>query len=214
MDSQGPTHDVGPNNPLHVSTAKPPVVGAELRAQGSSIPPPPFFPSFPQHGSQMPFLYPHSFMPLPPGVGFAPPVHGVGSGIADIAASQKRSSQECAIDQSKTNKKHRVTRKKLEIVGLDDVKDEVEVLKTPGHWKEHWVIQLINIQGEMHSTFSAPPKQGDVCHSHFFMVFSSYPKFSLPAFHMTCSLILEGFCKVQCPRLKSKVQFSVLLLCE
>ena len=138
MDSQGPTRDVGPNNPIHVSAANPPAMGGKLRAQGSSIPPAPFFPGFPHHGRQMSFLYPHSFMPLPLGVGFAPPVHGAGSGIAEFTvASQKRSSQECDTYQSKSIKKRRVARKKLEIVELDDVKDEVEVLNSVGHWKDH-----------------------------------------------------------------------------
>ena len=157
MDSQGHTRNVGPRDP--------PAMGAELGAQGSTIPPPAFFPGFPPHSSQMPFLYAHSFMRPPPPVGFAPPIHGIGSGFADIGASQSRSSQEFGSSMPKSNKKRRVVRKKPEIVELDDVKDDVEVLKTSGHWKDHWVIQLITIRGEMHSIFSAPPKQGDVCHS-------------------------------------------------
>ena len=195
MDSQGPPRDVGPNNPIHVSIGNPPAVGGELRAQASSIPPPPLFPGFPHYGSQMPFLFPHSFMPL--GVGFSPPVQGAVSGNAEfVVGSQKRSSQECATDQSKSTKNRRVARKKSEIVELDDVKDEVEVLKSVRHWKDHWVIQLISIRGEMHSTFSAPPKQGDVCFSHFF--FFSSPKFSLSAFHLTSSQHLQGFFKLTC----------------
>ena len=35
--------------------------------------------------------------------------------------------------------------KKTEIVKLDDVKEDVELLKNVGHRKDHWVIQLISI---------------------------------------------------------------------
>ena len=107
----------------------------------------------------MPFLFPHSFMPPIPGVGFAPPTQGRPSTTIDLTTgSQKRGSQECVMDPSKSSNKRRGLRKKPEIVELNDVKDEVELVKTSGHWKDHWVIQLITIRGEMHSTFSAPPK--------------------------------------------------------
>ena len=194
MDSEGPPRDVSPNNPIHVSTGNPPAEGGELRAQASSIPPlniPPlaFFPGYPHHGGQMPFLFPHSFMPRLPAVGLAPPVQG----DAEVAAgSQKRSSQECATDQSKSTKKRRVAQKKQEVVELDDVKDEVEVLKSGGHWKDHWVIQLISIRGEMHSLFAAPPKQGDVCFHHF-LLFPFLPLNS-PCPHSTS--LAHSFCKV------------------
>ena len=89
----------------------------------------------------MPFLFPHSFMPPPPGTGFAHPTQGGPSATIDLTAgSQKRAPQECGADQSKSTKNRRVARKKPEIVKLDDVKDEVEVLKSGGHWKDHWVI--------------------------------------------------------------------------
>ena len=126
MDSQESTRNGGPNVP----TAAQAEMGASIRAQGGSIPPPPFFPSFSHIGSQIPFVYPHSFMPRPP-------VHGHFSDIAEISASQMRSSQDFGSNQSKSTKKRRVARKKPEIVELDDVKDEAEVLKTAGHWKDH-----------------------------------------------------------------------------
>ena len=69
MDSQG--------SPIPVSTGNPPAVGGDIRVQASTIPPPPFFPNFPHHDSQIPFLFPNSFMPPFAGVGFATPVQGV-----------------------------------------------------------------------------------------------------------------------------------------
>ena len=216
MDSQGPLPDVGATSPNDVSTANPPAVGTdvgattnpndvstanppaaavgtEFRVQGSSIPPAPLFQGFPHPVSQLPpFYFPHHFMPPLPGVGFAPPTQGGPSATIHLTAgSHKRVSQECVTDQSRSTKKQRVLRKKTEIAKLDDVKDEVEVLKqskstkkrrvarekpeivelddvkdevevpkSGGHWKDPWVIQLINIRREMHDTFSAPPKQG------------------------------------------------------
>ena len=77
-------------------------------------------------------------------------------------SSQKRVTQECLTDQSKPAKKWRAPKKKIEGVELDDTKDESEGLKHVGPWKDHWVIQLITIRGEMQNTFSAPPKQGIV----------------------------------------------------
>jgi hypothetical protein len=112
-------------------------------------------------------------------------MQGATSGMADFAqASQKRSSQV----HSKPIKRKRVVRKKPEIVELDDEKDEVEVVKPAAHWKDHWVIQLISIRGEMHSIFSATPKQGDVHKFNFsfffFFLFSAlnylYPHYTPP----------------------------------
>ena len=180
MDSQGPLRDIGATNPIDVSTTNPLAVGTEFRVQGSSIPPAPFFQGFPHHGSQMSFLFPHSFMPPLPGVGFAPPNQGGPSGNIDLTAgSQKRASQECVTNQSKSTKKRRVAQKKPEIVELDDVKDEVEVLKSGGHWKDHWVIQLISIRGEMYNNFSAPPKQGNILFFFFLSPLSTSPTHSL-----------------------------------
>lgn len=71
-------------------------------------------------------------------------------------------------EQSKPTKKRRVSRKNAEIVELDDVKEDVELLKNAGQWKDHWVIQLISIRGEMHDKLSATPKQG------IFLLFSFY----------------------------------------
>ena len=63
-------------------------------------------------------------------------------------------------DQSKPAKKRKTPKKKPEIVELDDGNEDVELSKNIGPWKDHWVIQLITIRGEMQNTFSAPPKQG------------------------------------------------------
>ena len=48
----------------------------------------------------------------------------------------------------------------MEIVELDDTKDDLDLQKSGCHWKDHWVIQLVSLRGEMQNTFSAPPKQG------------------------------------------------------
>lgn len=76
--------------------------------------------------------------------------------------SQKQAPEECVTQQSKPKKKRRVQKKKPDIVVLDDLNDEGDVQKNIGHWKDHWVIQLITVRGEMHSIFSAPPKQGNL----------------------------------------------------
>ena len=71
---------------------------------------------------------------MPPlhGGGFAPPVVGAVRGNAEfVACSQKPIPQECA------TKKRRVVRKKPDIVELDNVKDEVDVVKSVGPWKDH-----------------------------------------------------------------------------
>lgn len=55
---------------------------------------------------------------------------------------------------------------------LDDAKEEVDIPKTGAQWNDHWVIQLITVRGEMHSTFSASPKQGTRPNSVFlFFIF-------------------------------------------
>ena len=138
MDLEGPMCDVSPNNPIHISTSNIFVVGGELRAQGKNIPPAPFFLGFPHHGSQMPFLYPHSFMPPLPGVGFAPLIQGARNDIAEFATtSQKRFLQECATNQFKFTKKQKMAWNKPVYVELDNVKKKVEYLKSVGHWNNH-----------------------------------------------------------------------------
>jgi hypothetical protein len=56
----------------------------------------------------------------------------------------------------------------VEIVELDNTKDDVDLVRNAGHWKDHWVIQFVTIRGEMQNTFSSPPKQGQVV---FFSIF-------------------------------------------
>ena len=82
-------------------------------------------------------------------------------------------------------------RKKSEIVELDDAKDKVDVVKSGGHWKDHWVMQLITIRGEMHNTFSAPPKQGTPPNS-FFLVFCF-------GFHFNFFIVFLATFLVSCP---------------
>ena len=88
----------------------------------------------------------------------------------------KSDSPEFVVEHSKPTKKRRVARKKPEIIQLDDVKDEVYAVKSGGHWKDHWVIQLITIRGERHTIFSQPPKQGNIgitIFNFFFSIFFS-----------------------------------------
>lgn len=137
----------------------------------------------------MPILFPQSFMPPVQGVGFTPPPLNAPAATIDMTPwSQKRGSHECITYPSKSTKKRRGTRKKPKIVELDDAKDKVDVLKSRGHWKDHWVIQFITIRGEMHNTFSTPPKQGTL-RNYFFMVFGF--GFNLDFFcqpHPACTL--------------------------
>ena len=106
----------------------------------------------------MPILYPHSYMPPIPGFGYGVPPQGPLVATIDLTeGSQKRGPQDFGIDHSKSNKKKRVVRKKPEIVELDD---DVDLLKSGHHWKDHWVIHLISLRGEMQNTFNSPPKQG------------------------------------------------------
>ena len=118
-------------------------------------------------------------MPPIPGYGFNAPAQGTPSATIDLTEeSPKRCPQESVIDHSKAIKK-KAPRKKPEIVELDDAKDDVELLKHAHHWKDHWVIQLISLRGEMQNTFNAPPKQGVPLERKF--VF-----FHFRAFHYKC----------------------------
>lgn len=55
----------------------------------------------------------------------------------------------------------RHTRKKKQKMNLEDLtQDEIQLVKQGGQWKDHWVMHLIKIRGELSSLFSAPPKQG------------------------------------------------------
>lgn len=76
---------------------------------------------------------------------------------------------------------------KPEVIELDNAKDEVEGLKIGAHWKDHWVIQLITIPGEMHNIFSAPPKQGDLCFLNFGFTFYFPPLKRLQGFTSKCT---------------------------
>jgi hypothetical protein len=89
----------------------------------------------------------------------SPPVnHAVTIDLSE--GSQKRPSNGGIAEKSKPNKKKRAPRKKVEVVELDDTKDDADLCKNTGHWKDHWVIQLVTVCGEMQNMFSAPPKQG------------------------------------------------------
>jgi hypothetical protein len=143
------------------SNAPPPTPVTESRAMPSNIPHAPYFQSFPGMGNQVPYVFPHPFMPQSVLGGFAPPPpvnHAVTIDLSE--GSQKRPSNEGIAEKSKPNKKKRAPRKKMEVVDLDDTKDDADLSKNTGHWKDHWVIQLVTVRGEMQNTFSAPPKQG------------------------------------------------------
>lgn len=153
MESQGQAPQAGATNGNANTSNIPPSMGTEFRAPRPIIPPAPFFPGLPTPGVHMPFLFPQSFMP---------PISGVGvTYSAEFGAgSHKRSPQHSPLEKPKPAKKKRAPRKKIEVVDLDDTKDDVEVLKPGGHWKDYWVIQLIFVRGEMNNIFSSPPKQG------------------------------------------------------
>ena len=174
MDSQVPIEHASGSNNNDVFASPPLANGSEFRPHGSTIPHSSFFNGFPHPGVQMPFLFPQSFMLPLPGMGFPHAGHGSANAPVDLTdGSHKLDSPESVAEHSKSAKKRRVARKKPVIIQLDDVKEEVDVVKTAGHWKDHWVIQLITIQGEMHATFSSPPKQGDVYNNLFISLWLS-----------------------------------------
>ena len=155
MDSQG--------QPRHPPTCNPNLANAanEFNAVRPGMPQIPFFQGFPAMGNQMPYLIPHPFIPASSPPTFTSPTCAIPNPTIDLTEdSHKRPSQESVVEKPKPAKKKRVIRKKSEIVDLVDTKDDVDLMKTGGHWKDHWVIQLITIRGEMQNTFSAPPKQG------------------------------------------------------
>ena len=156
--------DVIPSTQASASSGPPPSsTGGEFPTPRHAMAPPQFFPGFPSVPNQMPFLFPHSFMPHVPGMGFPPTAHGNAPPVIDLSESpQRRGSQDGVTNQSKTAKKRKIVKKKPEIVELDDGKEDVELVKNIGPWKDHWVIRLITIRGEMQNTFSAPPKQGNI----------------------------------------------------
>ena len=173
MDSQGPQREVGGGHGNGNSGGIPPVSAAEFRAHCTSIPPAPYFPGFAGASSQLPFLYPNSFMPPLRRTGFMAPGHGYPNATIDLTdGSQNQCPEEVVTECPKPTKKRRVAKKKVEIVELDDNKEDVDVQKTGGHWKDHWVIQLISLRGEMQNTFSAPPKQGMPVSFHIFFAIS------------------------------------------
>lgn len=177
MDFQGHPRDP-PTGNLNAATGNTLNVGGnDFRAVRPGIPQIPFFQGFPPMGSQMPYLFPHPFLPTSSGAAYTSPTHGIPNAPIDLTEdTQKRASQECVTEQSKPTKRRRGKAKKSEIVDLDAVKEDAELLKSAGHWKDHWVIQLITIRGEMQNIFSAPPKQGIrlpslVFSCHFCMIF-------------------------------------------
>ena len=174
MESQGNLREAGGVNASGVTGGIPNVAGSPISRQHPAIPPAPFFHGFPGAGNQLPLLFSHSYMPPIPGFGISPPAQGSPSATVDLTKeSPKRGTQDSVIDHSKPIKKKRAPRKKPEIVELDDVQEDVELLKHVHHWKEHWVIQLISLRGEMQNTFNAPPKQG-VPLELFFLFFYSF----------------------------------------
>ena len=180
MDFQGTIREGDNVNLPAVSNGRPtlppiaPTTAAvvDIHSQRPSIQHAPFFQGFYGMGSQLPFLFHHPFMAQTPGPQFAPSANSIRASPIDLTGgSQKQAPEECITDQSKPTKKRRIQRKKPEIVELDDIKDEGDVPKNVGHWKDHWVIQLITVRGEMQGIFSAPPKQGKFvsCFSFFFV---------------------------------------------
>ena len=155
MDFQGQPRESHTVNPNASTPAN------DFHAMRPPMPQIPFFQGFPSIGNQMPYLFPHPFNPPASGAPFTSPSQANPNVTIDLTEdTHKRVSQECVTEQSKPKKKKRAIRKKSEIVDLDKLKEDVDLLKNATHWKDHWVIQLITIRGEMHNTFSQPPKQG------------------------------------------------------
>ena len=158
--------DASPSKQAGASSGYPPAPTGEFQAQRPPMPMPQFFQGFPPVPNQMPFLFPHSFMPHATGLPFSPPAHGGVANPIDLSeGTHKRGPIDCVTDLPKSAKKRKALKKKPVIVELDDTKEDAEISKNIGPWKDHWVIQLITIRGEMQNTFSAPPKQGIVSHS-------------------------------------------------
>lgn len=138
--------------------------------------------------NQMPFLYPHFFTPPLPGMGFTAPAHDYPSATINLTEKpQKQGLQEDVTHQTKSNKKRRISRKKMKIVELDDAKDDVGLLKNVGHKKDHCVIQLISLRGEMQNTFRVLPKQGGPISFDIFLIFN----FLFFLFHSCYRLIVS-----------------------
>ena len=177
MESQRIVREADGANSSVLTSGIPPVAGTAISGQGLPIPPALISHGFHGAGNQLPFLYSHSYMPPIPGFGFSAPAQGTPSATIDLTeGSPKRGPKETVIDLSKLAKKRRAPRKKPEIVELDDGKEDVELLRNAHHWRDHWVIQLISLRGEMQNTFNAPPKQGAPIEFHnifeFFSVLS------------------------------------------
>ena len=161
METQGNLREARGANGSAVTCGTPFVAGSPNSGPRPPIPPAPFFHGFHGVANQLPFLYSQSYMPPIPGYGFNAPAQGTPSTTIDLTEeSPKRGPQDLVLDHSKSMKKKRAPRKKPDIVELDDAKEDVELLKHAHHWKDHWVIQLISLRGEMQNTFNAPPKQG------------------------------------------------------
>ena len=161
MDFTGSQRDAGSGNMNVATNVPPPTQANEFCEVRPNIPHAPYFQGYTGMGNHVPFAFPHPFMPQSIVGGFAPPPPVNPAVTIDLTdGSQKRPSIECVGEQSKPNKKKRAPRKKVDIVNLDDTKDDVELMKNAGHWKDHWVIQLVNLRGEMQNMFVAPPKQG------------------------------------------------------
>ena len=138
MDFQGPPWDAFTNNPNAATGASPPTGANVFRAVRHGISHVPFFQGFLPVGNQPPFMFSHPFMPSALGGAFASPTHIIPNATINLTKdTQKRASQECITDQSKPSERQRGPRKKSEIVELEDAKEDVELLKSAGHWKDH-----------------------------------------------------------------------------
>lgn len=156
MESQGtPPYDFTNN----ASGSNCPAMGSDSNTQGSTtIPMSPFFGKFPHPG----FIFPQPFVHSLPGMHF-PPASNISASlpVGFNTGNEKVELSEVDAIPTKISKKRRIARKKPEITQVDGVKEEIDVSKSNVLWKDHWIIQLITLRGEMHSAFSAPPKQGE-----------------------------------------------------
>ena len=121
----------------------------------------PILPRISFNGNQMPYMFPiPSFLQLLVQHSHlqATPFHMPPSTLLKTLTNALPNS--ASLGSPNQARKREPFARKLNFFDLDDAKEDVDLLKIVGHWRDHWVIQLITIRGWMQNTFSAPPKQG------------------------------------------------------
>ena len=161
MESQKNGGEAGGASGSVVTGGVPRVAVSAISRQCPPIPPAPSFMAFPGRGINY-----HSYIPIPiclqfQGLGLVlPPKALLPPQLITRVVHQSDAPKIPSLTTPCQPRNGEPPRKKPEIVELDDSKDDVEVLKNAHHWRDHWVIHLISVRGEMQNTFNSPPKQG------------------------------------------------------